>query len=140
VTAWQLDAACANRFDLFDAAADGYPQAIAAAKDVCSACPYTALCLTRALEARDAWTIAGGLTPDERAGMATRAGFLQPSIKGDVHNRSRYVSGDCKCDRCRAANAAYVRTWRAMGRVTRRVVVVAVRELPNGQLMWEMTG
>lgn len=39
---------------------------VAAAKEICARCPSQVACLEDAVESRDAWSIRGGLTPQER--------------------------------------------------------------------------
>ena len=44
----------------------GEKERIAAAKAVCASCGVRSECLEWAIEAKDAWAILGGLTPQER--------------------------------------------------------------------------
>lgn len=44
----------------------------AQAKAVCDGCPVTGPCLTRAVTTGDKWSVAGAMTPDERANYKRR--------------------------------------------------------------------
>lgn len=53
----------------------GRPDAVEVeqAKTVCAGCPSRTACLDDALASRDAWSIRGGLTPQERSHLPVRA-------------------------------------------------------------------
>jgi hypothetical protein len=117
-----LTPACQGRAALFDAAVDalermrpGQPEPAVAhdARDICSACPTTVAdaCLAGALARRERHGVWAGRTAAELAEIEAATWLLEPPAV-DRHDRARYAAG-CRCDRCRAANAAYIAERRA---------------------------
>src|SRR5690242_16451811 len=106
-TTWIREAACTGLWGLFDAAADGDVQAVATAKDVCSACSAKSLCLADAIERHDTWSVAGGLDPDQRADLEAREWLLEPRLIAHEPSRACYSRG-CDHPDCREQNRLYI--------------------------------
>lgn len=83
---------------------------VAAAKAICAQCPVRQACLDHALAHREDYGVWGGATERERRKM-TRA----PKRKRAGHGTRSLYAGGCRCPRCTAANAHYLRITRAVG-------------------------
>lgn len=115
-TDWMQDARCrgVHAPDLFFPAPYD-SKAIAEAKAVCAECPVRTECLNYALDTRQADGIFGGLTWSERrkGGIRSRRRAERGEAPLPTHgSRTSYLNG-CRCFTCKAANARYVREYRA---------------------------
>ncbi|MEU0181491.1 WhiB family transcriptional regulator [Streptomyces sp. NPDC006207] len=72
---WSDDAECKTHQDpdMWFAERESDPLAVMEAKRLCGLCSCRLSCLDRALEAGDPWGIWGGLDPDERRALSSRA-------------------------------------------------------------------
>lgn len=77
------------------------------ARKVCAVCPVRLLCKLRALDMLDrnvpVMGMMGGLTPRELVVEGKARGMILPPHG----SRQRYKRHECRCEECRAANAAY---------------------------------
>lgn len=116
--AWTKDAACRGLADgLVDpwAPADDLPAAERGylwflGRLICAHCPVRFACAVDALvniAMHGAYTMRGGLTPQEQRQLAGELGLVAGSPSGRVAQhgtRAKYVTG-CHCPPCRRANA-----------------------------------
>lgn len=108
--------ACAGRFDLdWDDPADA-----AQCRALCRRCPVRAECLAQAMENQEPWGIWGGLTTEERAGLARRQARPQPATLPPHGTNRRYCRHGCPCQACKDAHAAYERGQREKRRQRER--------------------
>lgn len=85
----------------------------AAALSICAACPAKtkAACLELALTTEQPsgrFGVFGGKTPSERAALADRIADEEHTFTDRRPSRATYARG-CRCIKCRAENAAYMR-------------------------------
>lgn len=100
--------ACAGRFDLdWDDPADADE-----CRALCRRCPVRAECLAQAMENQEPWGIWGGLSTEERVGLARRQARPQPATLPPHGTNRRYCRHGCPCQACKDAHAAYERGQR----------------------------
>lgn len=104
--AWQDQGACVGEDPGLFYPAPWEAQKLAAARSICERCPVTEECLAYALDNHEDYGVWAGTTQRDRKRIHKR--MRQNSEHG---TRSRYVLG-CRCDDCKAANNAYVRSRR----------------------------
>ena len=84
----------------------------ARAKQVCSECVIREACLAHAIEHDEVHGTWGGLSADERRALRRRRLPEHGRRRLPEHGTRRRYQGGCRCEDCRAANAAYRRRYR----------------------------
>lgn len=113
---WRRRAECRSEEpELFFPAAESgpaYRAQVAAAKAICARCPVRPDCLAEAL-ARIPFGIAGGLTPEERRGLATRSGAAPASPE----DRARVATSHAEAAEAGLAMLGQGRATRSVARL-----------------------
>lgn len=116
------------------------------AKKICQECPVQQQCLEEALERDEPHGIWGGFTPPERLrikrGQPVTVASKRPRLKtlySDVprldssgHGYQRYRKG-CRCQTCKAGNAAMQRAYQTHKKIQRLCVVCASEVTGRGR-------
>ncbi len=89
---WRHDAVCVDLEDLFDAALEGDPVAVGAARRVCSTCPVRRQCLTSGV--RDPHGVRAGLDAPERDPLARAYALYRQLVASASDALAQTAAGD----------------------------------------------